>query len=359
MKNIIFFAVIIIMVMVLSWVSYILLTGTTGGDMAIKMINGQEESLPYREIVDPAGYINTDKVSIGELVGKKVILVDFMTYSCINCIRTFPYLNQWYQTYRDQGLEIVGIHTPEFAFEHKIDNVRQALTGYGIKFPVVLDNNYSTWRNYSNNYWPRKYLIDIHGNIVYDHIGEGAYDETEMKIRELLAERQTLLGLTSDMPATTTPITVDMDLRLVGSPEVYFGSERNEFLVNGKRRVEGEQSFTRPTNLQLNGLALVGNWDVKSDFIKAATSTGSILFHFQSRDVYMVAATAQPARVQIYLDGKLLTGPERGIDVGEDGTALIGGSRLYHLIHSADYGEHLLEIVPLDEGVEFYTLTFG
>src|SRR3989344_3254541 len=158
---------------------------------------------PYVEIVNPSGFLNTGvdsdgkvaPVTLGDLVGKKVILVDFMTYSCINCQRTFPHVKAWYEKYKDKGLEIVGIHTPEFAFEKNIENVRVAMKKAGITYPVVLDNDYGTWKAYANNYWPRKYLIDINGNIVYDHIGEGAYEETEMKILELLEERAKLLGL--------------------------------------------------------------------------------------------------------------------------------------------------------------------
>lgn len=357
-KKIIFAIVICLLIVATAWAGYVLWAGNGNGDKLTDMFD-PVQVVPYSEIVDPAGYVNTDKITIGELVGKKVILVDFMTYSCINCIRTFPYLNKWYETYRDQGLEIVGIHTPEFAFEHKIENVRVALAGYGIKFPVVLDNEYGTWRNYGNSYWPRKYLIDINGNVVYDHIGEGAYEETEMKIRELLAERRQVLGLAGTMPATTTPIAVDMDLRKIGSPEVYFGAARNELLVNGSRRVSGVQTLIRPQSLRLNNLALVGSWDIQPDFIKASQATSSILFHYQARNVYLVAATNAPARVQIYLDGQLLVGVDRGADVSEEGVVTIDGNRLYHLIGDSDYGEHLLEIVPLDGQVEFYTLTFG
>src|SRR3989344_15985 len=196
----------------------------------------------YKEIAGPAGFVNTGKnadgtdkaISIGALVGKKVILIDFLTYSCINCQRTFPYLNAWYETYKDRGLEIVGIHTPEFAFEKDIDNVREAMKNFGIKHPIVLDNDYATWRAYGNQYWPRKYLIDIYGNIVYDHIGEGAYEETEMKIRELLLERAEVLGL--NKPDTNEELAASQmpeGENTARSPETYFGSLRNERLANG------------------------------------------------------------------------------------------------------------------------------
>lgn len=148
-------------------------------------------SLPrYHEIVKPSGFIHADPFKLEDIVGKKIVMISFMTYGCINCIHTMPYLNAWYEKYKDQGFEIVGIHTPEFAYEHKIENVRSALEKYGIKFPVVLDNDYATWNAYGNNYWPRKYIIDLDGHIVYDHIGEGDYDGAEKKIQELLQDRK-------------------------------------------------------------------------------------------------------------------------------------------------------------------------
>src|SRR3989344_6905350 len=148
----------------------------------IKTLTGSGKAKQYvsaKEISTPDGFINTDAISIANLIGKNVILIDFWTYSCINCQRTLPYLNAWYEKYADQGLEIIGIHTPEFDFEKEYANVEKAIEKFGIKYPVVLDNDYSTWQAYKNQYWPRKYLIDIDGFVVYDHIGEGGYDETE------------------------------------------------------------------------------------------------------------------------------------------------------------------------------------
>jgi thiol-disulfide isomerase/thioredoxin len=164
----------------------------------IETIDKEKKSKIYKaakEITSPDGFINTESqsITIGEFVGKKVVLIDFWTYSCINCQRTLPYLNKWYEKYKNEGLEIIGIHTPEFEFEKKYDNVKKATEKFGIKFPVVLDNDFSTWRAYQNNYWPRKYLIDIDGYIIYDHIGEGAYEETEQKIKAALSERAIIL----------------------------------------------------------------------------------------------------------------------------------------------------------------------
>lgn len=150
----------------------------------------------YVEIVRPSGFVNNNDlpITIGEYVGKKVILLNVMTYSCSNCQATFPHVNSWHEKYKDDGLVVIGLHTPEFAFEKNKKNVEEAMLKFGITYPVIMDNEYATWNAYGNRFWPRKYLIDIHGNIVYDHIGEGAYEETESKIIEALAFRKKVLG---------------------------------------------------------------------------------------------------------------------------------------------------------------------
>lgn len=159
-----------------------------------KTVESPIQKTPYVEIQNPTGFVNTDgkPIQIGDYVGKNLILIEVMTYSCINCQRTFPYVNNWYETYKDKGLVVIGIHTPEFAFEKDISNVEKAMREFKINFPVVLDNEYATWRALGNRYWPRRYIIDWEGNIVYDHIGEGAYDETEEVIKQYLTQKQTI-----------------------------------------------------------------------------------------------------------------------------------------------------------------------
>ncbi len=201
-----------------------------------------------KEIADPSGFVNVDNITIGSLIGKKVILVDFWTYSCINCERTIPYLNMWYSKYHDQGLEIIGVHSPEFQFEHDINNVRAAVKKYDIQYPVVLDNNLATWSSYQNQYWPEEYLIDIDGFIVDRHIGEGDYDTTETEIRMLLKERADALGIQANISNTTgAPANgISVDFSKLGSPETYFGSARNQYLGNGQQQVNGPQTLLRP-----------------------------------------------------------------------------------------------------------------
>ncbi len=230
----------------------------------ITAMKKQEKSKQYplaKEITTPDGFINVDKISVGEFIGKKVILVDFWTYSCINCQRTTPYLNAWYEKYKDKGFVIIGVHTPEFEFEKDYNNVKAAVEKFGIKFPVVLDNDYSTWNAYKNRYWPRKYLIDIDGFIVYDHIGEGAYEETEQKIQDALKERITVLGENGTINQSVTK-----ELPQEGgsrSPETYFGAARNQYFGNGSPGVAGDQKgLTIPAQLSINTLYLSGEYRI-------------------------------------------------------------------------------------------------
>ncbi len=170
------------------------------------------------ELQGIVSYLNTDGIRLSDLNGK-VVLIDFWTYSCINCIRTLPYLKEWHSKYSDKGLEIIGVHTPEFEFEKDYDNVKMAVEKYGIKYPVVLDNDYKTWNAYKNQFWPRKYLIDANGFIRYDHIGEGAYEETEKKIQELLAE----MGSKVDQEISKPQNVIDVNPIKVNTPELYLG----------------------------------------------------------------------------------------------------------------------------------------
>lgn len=312
---------------------------------------------PYVEIVNPSGFVNTSGITMKELIGKKIILVDFLTYSCINCQRTFPYLNAWYEKYKDDGLEIVGIHTPEFAFEKDIDNVRTAMKRFGITHPIVLDNDYATWRAFGNQYWPRKYLIDIHGNIVYDHIGEGAYEETEMKIRELLAERAQVLGEKVGMDETLATSAVPTGENAAKSPETYFGAHRNEYLTNGTPGKTGEQTFSLPSTLKGNALYLKGVWNISEEYAEAVTGT-SVVYAYNAKSVYLVAEADAETKIEILQDGKPVEGAG-GADVGTDGTVRVKESRLYELIHNSSPGEHTLEIKVQGKGVRFFAFTFG
>ena len=311
------------------------------------------------ELVSPDGYINTDgkKITLAELRGKKVVLLDIWTYSCINCQRTLPYLKDWYAKYKDQGLEIVAVHTPEFAFEKVQKNVENAVRGFGLSYPVVLDNEYRTWNAYGNQYWPRKYLIDIDGYIIYDHIGEGAYAETEAQIQRALAERAARLG--EDMPDVALTTEIESAGGRANSPETYFGAWRNNNLGNGVERKEGRQTLKIPENLTGNVFYLGGVWNFEYEYMTNESKNAQLRFIYDAKDVYFVAAAATPVRIKVTRDGGKPLGAARGADVGEDGFVTIQEERLYKLIQDTGYGVHTIEIEVESPGLEAYTFTFG
>jgi len=331
--------------------------------ITIETMEKEEKKKLYpeaKEITSPDGFINTDGITVSENIGKKVILVDFWTYSCINCQRTLPYLNAWHEKYADKGLVILGVHTPEFQFEHKYENVLAAVKQYDIKYPVILDNDYSTWTAYKNSYWPRKYLIDIDGFIVYDHIGEGSYDETEKKIQELLEERMSVLGLTGDIPSDMAqPVGVsNTNFSESRSPEIYFGAGRNLYLGNGKSQRKGMQSLSAPEGIKTNILYLVGDWDFDNEYAENKSNDAKIIFRYRARDVFIVTQGSTPVQATILLDGKPL-GKEKGSDVTEESTVMFSGDGLYKLVEGDAYEEHTLEIIIEDPGLQVFTFTFG
>lgn len=316
------------------------------------------EVKPYQEIVNPSGFVNTNDqpIQIADYVGKKVILLDIMTYSCINCQRTFPYVTGWYKKYQDDGLIVIGIHTPEFAFEKDKDNVAAAMERFGITFPVVLDNEYGTWNALGNRFWPRKYLIDINGDIVYDHIGEGAYDETERKIQELLLERAERLGeaVTFDTSLVADSFTVEKTKS--ASPETYLGASRNEYLGNGEVGKKGVQTFVTPEEVALNTLYLGGTWNLSSQ-AAASVAEATLTYRYYGKEVYIVASANTDVQVEVWQDG-VLVDEMAGEDV-TTGMFTIQESRLYKLINNEEAGEHVLELKVKGPGAELFAFTFG
>ena len=305
---------------------------------------------PSAEITKPSGFINTGgkPITIAEFKGKKVVLLDIWTYSCINCQRTIPYLKAWDAKYRDLGLEIIGIHTPEFAFEQVQSNVEKAVKGFGIEYPVVLDNDYATWNAFGNNYWPRKYLIGGDSTIVYDHIGEGNYEETERAIQKALMELNVQNGTSAVIPTTIVDPngTVVMEGGKVNSPETYFGASRNEYLANGKAKKTGEQTFVLPPTFGANKLYLEGKWNIGVESAKTI-GAGKIVFKYNAKNVYMVASSEKGMMVTIVQDGAIKK------------TLEIKDNTLYTLIEGTNYGEHTLEIDIPEGGFEAFTFTFG
>jgi cytochrome c biogenesis protein CcdA/thiol-disulfide isomerase/thioredoxin len=309
----------------------------------------------WHEIVDPGGFVNTNgkAIKITDYIGRDIIMLDIMTYSCINCIRTFPYLKQWDESYRDKGLSIIGIHTPEFAFEQKVENVEAAMKQYGLTFPIVLDNKYGTWNAYENNYWPRKYIIDLNGNIVYDHIGEGGYDETEKIIRELLEERNAILGKgialegssAADLLRKSAPKTSALFSDI--SPETYLGSDRSEY------------EYTDNGELPLHRYR-IANWKQSREYIEISGRKASLEYTFKSPSVYIVGESDSKGILNILIDGKPLTAKNAGSDTSNS-TVTFSKSKLYQLYSDpSDSGHHTLTLYSDGpQSVRLYAFTFG
>lgn len=318
-----------------------------------------------KEISTPDGFINVENINITDLIGEKIILVDFWTYSCINCQRTIPFLNSWHEKYAKDGLVILGLHTPEFEFEKEYENVERAVRKFGIQYPVILDNDYSTWRSYKNRYWPRKYLIDIDGFIVYDHIGEGSYDETEQKIVELLNERMEVLGEKKKVALNTAaPDNVDtVNFSKVRSPETYLGSSRIEFIGNLPSLDCFGQSCSfflgQQQDVELNTYQLDGTWQINGEESTLKSDSGSIFIRFSASKVNLVAGSENDVRAEVYLDGDLVSTEKAGAHM-IDGVVTFNTHDLYNLIDlRGNYGEHLLEIRFFDSGVSAFAFTFG
>jgi thiol-disulfide isomerase/thioredoxin len=314
---------------------------------------------PALELVHPDGYINTggQELKLGDLIGKKVILLDFWTYSCINCQRTIPYLEGWYKKYGPSGFVVVGVHAPEFDFEKMLANVQMGVTKFGITYPVVLDSKHQTWAAYHNNYWPEEYLIDIDGLIREHSIGEGNYDETETNIQKLLAERNRALGLT--MPIPTGLIDASYTVN-TGSPETYFDAARNQYLGNGRQGAIGVQEFSLPQEARPNTLYLGGTWDIEQEFAENKSASASIEFHYSAKGVYFVASSTLPkgTTITVFEDDKPLS-KDRGADVDASGHVRIKEPRLYKLIEHSGQQEHVLQIQVESPGLDAYTFTFG
>ncbi len=317
------------------------------GKTTIDMIDKQHNYAPA--LVPGGEWFNSDPLTLKELRNQKVVLVDFWTYSCINCIRTLPYLNEWYDKYKDEGLEIIAVHTPEFEFEKDPDNVRQAIADYNITYPVVQDNDYATWRAYENRYWPRKYLIDINGEIIYDHIGEGEYDETEREIQQALKERMEFLNqaATVDESITAPADAPAVDGSKVNSPEIYFGSSRNNRLANGSSGTDGIAKFAPPNSPSLNRLYLAGTWDIQPEYAQNNSENAMIVFKYDAKNVYMVASADEPVTVTVLKDA--IVEQELTID----------SEKLYTLINGEEYGENTMEIEIPTAGLRVFTFTFG
>ncbi|HEY2853409.1 MAG TPA: redoxin domain-containing protein [Gemmatimonadaceae bacterium] len=307
-------------------------------------------------------WINSPPLTAANLKGK-VVLVQFWTFTCINWLRTLPYVRAWAQTYRETGLVVIGAHTPEFSFEHNLENVRRATMEMKVEYPVAVDSDYKIWRGFNNQYWPALYLIDGKGHLRYHHFGEGEYPETERKIQQLLTES----GAHESVPASSRidarGIELPADWANLHSAENYVGYERTEGFASPEGVARGSlRSYTLPRRLGLNQWALDGEWTIANDHIALHKPNGRIAYSFRARDLNLVmgpAAGTRPVRFRALLDGQPAMAAHGG-DLDEQGNGVATSQRLYQLIRQpAPIVDRLFQIEYLDAGVEAFAFTFG
>jgi cytochrome c biogenesis protein CcdA/thiol-disulfide isomerase/thioredoxin len=306
-------------------------------------------------------WLNSPPLTSESLKGK-VVLIDFWTYSCINCLRTIPYIKAWAEKYKDHGLVVIGVHTPEFAFERDVDNVRRAVSDLKIGYPVAIDNDYKVWRAFDNEYWPAHYFIDAEGRTRYHHFGEGDYDGSERVIQRLLAEAgnsgvpQSLVSVAAS-GAEAAPSEGDDK-----SPETYIGYNRADNFVSPGGIVEDENHLYDSADPKLNQWSLSGDWLVSGERATLTSDNGKIIYRFHARDLHLVlgpTADGKPIQFRVTIDGQA-PGEDHGADTDADGHGVVNGQRLYQLIRqSGAIKDRTFEIQFLDSGVHAYAFTFG
>ena len=313
------------------------------------------------DLVGIAHYLNTTPEELKEEMKEKVVLYDIWTYSCINCIRTLPYITAWDDKYSDQGLLIVGVHSPEFEFEKDPENVMMAIDKHGINYPVVMDNEMETWKAFENRYWPRKYIADHEGYIRYDHIGEGDYEKTEQVIQNLLKERAASLGIQTATAASLVDIE-EFEHTLFRTPELYFGYEfaqnRNQLGSHEGFQPGRTVSYDNPEKIELHKFYPTGDWKNHSDSMELVSDEGTIQLLYNAKEVNIV--TENRAKIEILVDGKMLPAEYSGKDVQEGSNVLsVSEPNLYNIINSDESSSHVLELKIKGKGFQIFTFTFG
>ena len=330
--------------------------GTTGAAAPLP-IEGKMPSLG-----NASGWLNSQPLAAEDLRGK-VVLVDFWTYSCINWLRTMPYVRAWAEKYKTQGLVVIGVHSPEFAFEKNADNVRRAAQDYKVDYPIAIDSDHAIWRAFNNAYWPALYFVDAQGRIRHHQFGEGDYEQSERILQQLLAEAGNT-GIPQGLVAVDgRGAEAAADWGNLRSPENYLGYERTEnFASPGGAALNKPRDYAAPERLRLNQWALAGNWTSKPHSTVLDKARGRITYRFHARDLHIVmgpAAPEKPVRFRVLIDGHP-PGSAHGVDVDDRGNGTVTEQRLYQLIRQPQpIVDRQFEIEFLDPGVEAFSFTFG
>jgi thiol-disulfide isomerase/thioredoxin len=308
------------------------------------------------------GWVNSEPLTAADLRGR-VVLVNFWTYTCINWLRTLPYVRAWADRYQDYGLVVIGVHTPEFGFEHDLDNVRRAVKDLGVDYPVAIDNDYAIWTAFDNHYWPALYFVDAQGQIRHHRFGEGDYEMSEMVVQQLLTEAGSA-GADQELTSVDARgVEAAADWASLRSPENYLGYERTDNFVSPNGSIlDTSYAYAAPTRLGLNHWALSGDWTVHRQAIVLNQAGGRILYRFHARDLHLVMAPTTPGgliRFRVHLDGEP-PGAAHGSDVDDQGNGTLIQPRLYQLIRQpGPVSDRTFEIAFLDPGVRAYAFTFG
>ena len=319
-------------------------------------------SFPLKGLSGATGWINSKPLKAKELKGK-VVLVDFWTYSCINCLRAVPYVRAWADKYKDDGLVVIGVHSPEFEFEGEMPNVQKAVKKFGITYPVALDSNHAVWNAFHNEYWPAHYFIDATGKVRFEHFGEGNYEQSEQWIQELLKEANAKPMLKEMVKVDAQGIEAASDATDVGSPETYVGYTRAQnFASPGGLKQDEEHLYTAPSKPELNQWWLEGHWIDNGQVAMLRSRGGKIAYRFHARDLHLVLGprgNGEPVRFRVTIDGQS-PGADHGVDTDAQGNGVVRENRLYQLVRQkGPVGDHTFVIEFEDTGVRAFSFTFG
>jgi thiol-disulfide isomerase/thioredoxin len=342
--------------------SWIVRANRAGVDAPLQSPVKLENEGPFPSLAGAVSWLNTPPLTTDGLRGR-VVVIGFWTYSCINCLRAIPYVEAWAEKYKTSGLVVIGVHTPEFAFEKDLANVRKAVSDLKVTYPVAVDSNYAIWRAFKNEYWPAHYFIDARGTIRHHHFGEGQYEESERVIRELLREKNASVPAAELVTVTAAGVQAAPSQRDVKSPETHVGFQRLDNYVSPEPiRKNRAATYSAPVRPHVNQWGLVGSWNVRGEDATLVSAPGQIVFRFHARDLHLVlgpGSSRTPVRFRVRVDGAPPL-EDRGVDVDAQGSGAVSEYRLYQLIRQkGPIEDRTFDIEFLDPGVQAFAFTFG